>query len=124
MVEAHVARRVQQAAVLCSIAAAFGAPFDVMAVPARQFGDLLYLAKLSTGSCTHLVKREKTKLATIGRNIEFGLALGAHRKSANNNGDGRRSIFGERTCDPCRRQSRLIDAWIRIIKCVHDPLLS
>jgi len=73
------------------------------------------------GSCTHLVKREKTKLATIGRNIEFGLALGAHRKSANNNGDGRRSIFGERTCDPCRRQSRLIDAWIHIIKCVHDP---
>jgi len=70
------------------------------------------------GSCTHLMKRKKTRLATIGCNIEFGLALGANRhhqscanrKSANNNGDGRRSIFGERTCDPCRRQSRLIDA--------------
>ncbi len=70
------------------------------------------------GSCPHLMKRGKTKLATIGRNIEFGLALGTNRyhqsctnrKSANNNGDGRRSIFGERTGDSCRRQSRLIDA--------------
>jgi len=83
----------------------------------------------SGGSCPLLMMRGKTKLATIGRNIEFGLALGANRhhqsctnrKSANNNGDGRRSIFGERTGDPCRRQSRLIDAWIRIIKSGHDP---
>ncbi len=70
------------------------------------------------GSCPHLMKRKKTRLATIGCNIEFGLALGANRrhqscanrKSANNNGDGRRSIFGERTCDPYRRQSGVIDA--------------
>lgn len=76
-----------------------------------------------------MMKQKRTEVAPIGCNIEFGLALGAHRcqqscanrKSANNNGGCRRPIFDERTCDPFRRQSRLIDAWTFIIKCVHEP---
>lgn len=67
---------------------------------------------LLNGSCTHLMKRGKTKLATIGRNIVMGVTLGADRRhqaytnhtSANNTDGCGRRLFGERTGDLFRRQ--------------------